>query len=199
MYPTRRAQRLDHNPAIRRGSAARWSTSRVWMSCPGRGDLASRCTQHAGPSDSHARASLWENIRLRHISTSLGRVGLTLPSIPPTVIDGTPVRNKDLPKVISEFVRRIPISFPRLVELMRSPPPPTTTVLTSTYCPTFSARRVVATNILTRSWRSRIRACGLPYRGACHQHVYPANHESAADRYPVLIKNIRKEHDLSNN
>ncbi|KAE9168739.1 hypothetical protein PF002_g30539 [Phytophthora fragariae] len=32
--------------------------------------------------------------------------------------------------------------------------------------------------------------------GMLHQHVYPTNHKSAADRYPVLIKNIRKEQDL---
>ncbi|KAE8891702.1 hypothetical protein PF003_g24438 [Phytophthora fragariae] len=32
--------------------------------------------------------------------------------------------------------------------------------------------------------------------GMPHQHVYPTNHKSAADRYPVLIKNIRKEQDL---
>ncbi|KAE8907354.1 hypothetical protein PF010_g2026 [Phytophthora fragariae] len=196
---TRRAQLLDHTPPS--GDVLPLAGQPLAFGCrvP---DVAT--WHHAAPStrdlerltsDSHARASLWD-IRLRRISTALGRVGLTLPSIPPTVIDGTPVLNKDLLTVLSNYVRRIPVSLPRFVELMRGQPPHD-----------FRLNKNMLPDVLRTACRgyqyldallaipdSGVRA--PVSEGMLHQHVYPANHNSAADRYPVLIKNLRNEQDL---
>ncbi|OWY93313.1 hypothetical protein PHMEG_00037344, partial [Phytophthora megakarya] len=119
---------------------------------------------------------MWERIRPHGICTALTEVGLLLSDTTAAPAHSPPSLNKPLQRVLSAYIRRTQVSLSRFVELLRG------------------HAQVIA--ILTPS--SLLRVLGHLCRSQHYQRpkvVYPTNHKSAADRYAVLVRNIRKEQD----
>lgn len=140
-------------------------------------------------------ADLWDAIRLQRIEAALRQAGLRLPASTPTSCAGSPSLNKALQAVLSEFVRRTRISLPNFVELMRGQTAddyrPNKLMLPDVLRSTCSGYRHL--DALLDIASSGVRAPLL--HSPPPQYSYPANHKSGTDRYPVLVKNIRKKQD----
>eukprot|EP00644_Phytophthora_capsici_P005661 jgi/Phyca11/98350/e_gw1.2.607.1 len=118
-----------------------------------------------------------------------------MPVSTPSTINGVPSLDKALQHVLSEFVRRTKIELPEFVELMRGQTTddyrPNKRMLPDvlrTACCDYEHRDALIA-IAEAGVRAPLTHC-LPA-----QLSYPDNHKSAVDRYPVLVRNIRKEQD----
>ncbi|OWZ10571.1 LOW QUALITY PROTEIN: hypothetical protein PHMEG_00016564 [Phytophthora megakarya] len=149
-------------------------------------------TRHLA-SNAAARSSLREGLRLRNINAVLNRVELSLPVATPMVYMGVPSLNTALQRVLSKFVRRSNITLPHFFELMATNDdyrPNKRMILTVLDHVCEGYRHVDALVII-----AKFGARAPLVRQLARQHPYPKHHKSTDDRYPVLVKNTRKEQD----
>ncbi|OWY95525.1 hypothetical protein PHMEG_00034452 [Phytophthora megakarya] len=119
---------------------------------------------------------MWERIHLNGIYTALAEVGLILPDIAAAPTHSAASLNKPLRLVLSDGPRSHsdgPRSHSRALLSVFE------TSLRMTTVPKY----MLPNRLLGHLCRSQ------------HYQVYPANHMSAADRYTVLVWNIRKKQD----
>ncbi|OWZ06216.1 LOW QUALITY PROTEIN: hypothetical protein PHMEG_00021560 [Phytophthora megakarya] len=106
-----------------------------------------------------------------------------------------PSLNKPLQRVLSEYIRRTQILLLRFVELLCGQSTgeyrPNKNMLPNVLRRECAGYRHADALITIASSGTPVPLTTLP----APQGVYPTNHKSAADRYAVLVRNIRKEQD----
>lgn len=123
-------------------------------------------------------------------------MGLHLPATIPPAADAPPALNKPLQGVLSEFVRRTRVRLPAFVEHLRGQSaddyrPNKNMVPPVIQCVCTGYQHIDALVDIAAS------GARVPLlRPVPRQRTYPANHKSAVEWYPVLVKNIRKKQDL---